>query len=92
MEFPRRKYCSALPFPSAGDLTDAGIEPEPTCMARGFLTAEPPGKACACVNRGAPSPGSSCSPPDANSAGPAGDESGLECEGGGGLRLKDGDE
>ena len=92
MEFPRQKYCSGLPFPSAGALPDPGIESESTCIARGFFTAEPPGNACAYVNKGASGPGSSCSPPDADSVGPAGDESGLESEGEGGLRLKDGEE
>ena len=28
MGFPRQKYWSGLPFPSAGDLPDPGIEPE----------------------------------------------------------------
>ena len=47
MRFPRRKYCSGLPFPSPGDLPDPGIEP--TCLASpalagGFFTAAPSGK------------------------------------------------
>ena len=92
MEFPGPKYCSGLPFPSAGALPDPGIESESTCIARGLFTAEPPGNACAHVNKGASGPGSSCSPPDADSVGPAGDESGLESEGEGGLRLKDSEE
>ena len=32
------------PFPSPGDLPDLGIEPASPALARGFFTAEPPGK------------------------------------------------
>ena len=38
---------SELPFPSPGNLPDAGIEPEPLTspvLVSGFFTTEPPGK------------------------------------------------
>ena len=44
MGFPRQEYWSGLPFPSAGDLPDPGIEPASPALAGGFLTNEPLGK------------------------------------------------
>ena len=44
MEFFRQEYWTGLPFPSAGDLPDPGIEPRsPTLQADAFLS-ELPGK------------------------------------------------
>ena len=46
-EFSRQEYWNGLPFPSPGNLPDAGIEPVSTVsdvLAGGFLTAIPPGK------------------------------------------------
>ena len=44
MGFSRQEYWSGLPFPSPGDLPDAGIEPgSPTLQAYSLLS-EPPGK------------------------------------------------
>ena len=44
--FPRPEYCSALPFPSPGNLLNTGIQPTslatPTLASR-FFTTEPPG-------------------------------------------------
>ena len=49
MGFPRQEHWSELPFPSAGDLPDPGIEPEspvsPT-LASGFFTNKLSGKTC----------------------------------------------
>ena len=42
--FPRQEYWSGLPFPSPGELPDAGIEPASPELAGGFFTTEPPGK------------------------------------------------
>ena len=44
MGFPRQEYWSGLPFPSAGDLPDPGIEPQSPALAGRFFTIEPPGK------------------------------------------------
>ena len=44
MGFSRQEYCSGLPFPSPGDLPDAGMEPMTLASAGGFFTAEPTGK------------------------------------------------
>ena len=44
MGLPRQGYWSALPFPSPGDLSDAGIEPTSPALAGRFFTAKPPGK------------------------------------------------
>ena len=40
MGFPRQEYWSGLPFPSPGDLPDAGIEPAShvSCIDRQFFT------------------------------------------------------
>jgi len=35
---------SGLPFPSAEDLSDQGIEPVSPAVAGGLITTEPPGK------------------------------------------------
>jgi len=47
MEFPRQEYWSGLPFPTAGDLPNSGIEPmslaSPVLAGR-FLPTVPPGK------------------------------------------------
>ena len=42
MGFSRQEYWSGLPFPSAGDLLDQGIEPASLALAGEFFTAEPP--------------------------------------------------
>ena len=42
MGFPRQEYWSRLPFPSAGDLPDPGIEPMFPVLAGRFFTTEPP--------------------------------------------------
>ena len=44
MGFPRQEYWIGLPFPSLGDLPDAGIEPTFPALAGGFFTTEPPGE------------------------------------------------
>ena len=47
MGFPRKEYWSELPFPTAGDLPDSGIEPASlsyTALAGGFFTTMPHGK------------------------------------------------
>ena len=44
MEVPRQEYGSGPPFPSPGDLLDAGIEPMSPALTGGFFTTEPPGK------------------------------------------------
>ena len=47
MEFSRQEYRSGLPFPSPGDLSNPGIEPESPvspAVAGGFFTTGPPGK------------------------------------------------
>ena len=43
----RQEYSSGLPFPTPGDLPNAGLEPESLvspALAHGFFTTEPPGK------------------------------------------------
>ena len=37
MGFSRQKYCSGLPFPSAGDLPDPGIEPRSSTLQVDYL-------------------------------------------------------
>ena len=37
-------YCSGLPFPSSGDLSNPGIEAASPELAGGFFTTEPSGK------------------------------------------------
>ena len=44
MEFSRQEYWSGLPFPSPGDLPDAGIEPGSHTLQADALSPEPPGK------------------------------------------------
>ena len=44
MGFPRQEYRSALPFPSPGELLNAGIEPMSPELGGGFFISEPPGK------------------------------------------------
>ena len=44
MEFPWQEYWSGLPFPSAGDLPDPGIEPGSPALQADALLSEPPGK------------------------------------------------
>ena len=44
MEFFRQKYCSALPFPSPGDLPDPEIDPASPTLQADSLPSEPPGK------------------------------------------------
>ena len=44
MGFLRQEYWSGLPFPSAGDLPDPGVETTLPALAGGFFTTEPPGK------------------------------------------------
>ena len=44
MGFSRQEYWSGLPFPSPGDLPDAGIEPRSPTLQADTLTSAPPGK------------------------------------------------
>ena len=44
MGFYRQENWSGLPFPSAGDLPDPGIEPMSPALAGRSFTTEPPGK------------------------------------------------
>ena len=44
MGFSRQEYWSGLPFPSAGDLLDSGIEPGSPTLQADALLSEPPGK------------------------------------------------
>ena len=44
MGFPRQEYCSGLPCPSPGDLSNPGIKPASPALAGGFFTTESPGK------------------------------------------------
>ena len=44
MGFYRQQYWSGLPFPSPGDLSHPGIEPESPSLASGFFITEIPGK------------------------------------------------
>ena len=37
MGFPRQEHWNGLPFPSAGDLPDPGIEPMSSALAGGYL-------------------------------------------------------
>ena len=41
--FPRQEYRSGLPFPSPGNLPNAGVEPVFPELAGGFFTTEPSG-------------------------------------------------
>ena len=42
MGFPRQEYWSGLPCPTAGDLSEPGVEPESPALAGRFFTSEPP--------------------------------------------------
>ena len=44
MGFPRQEYWSGLPFPSAGDLPDPGIELASPALQEDSFTIEPLGK------------------------------------------------
>ena len=44
MEFSRQEYWNGLPFPSAGDLPDPGLEPRSPALQADSFTTEPPGK------------------------------------------------
>ena len=44
VEFSRQEYWSGLPFPSAGDLPDPGIEPRSPGLQADSLSTEPPEK------------------------------------------------
>ena len=44
MGFSRQKSWTVLPFPSAEDLPEPGIEPESLALGVRFFTSEPPGK------------------------------------------------
>ena len=44
MRFSRQKYCSRLPFPLAGDLSEPSIKPTSSALAGPFFTTEPPRK------------------------------------------------
>jgi len=48
MGFPRQKHRSGLPFPSSGDLPDAGIKHASPTLAGKFFATEPPGKPIFC--------------------------------------------
>ena len=43
MGFPRQEYRIGLPFPSPGDLPDAGIEPVFSALKMNFLLSKPQG-------------------------------------------------
>ena len=43
VRFPRQEYWSGLPFPSPGDLPNAGIELMSPALAGRVFTTEPPG-------------------------------------------------
>ena len=51
MGFSRQEYWSGFPFPSPGDLSDAGIEPGSPAFQADTLTSEPPRKS---INVGTP--------------------------------------
>ena len=44
LEFSRQEYGSGLPFPSPGDLPNAGIKPGSPTLQGDSLPSEPPGK------------------------------------------------
>ena len=44
MEFSRQEHWSGLPFPSAGDPPNPGIEPGSPALQADALPSEPPGK------------------------------------------------
>ena len=42
MDFSRQEYCSGVPFPSLGDLSNPGIEPGSPASQADSLLSEPP--------------------------------------------------
>ena len=46
MGFSRQEYWSGLPFPSPGDLPNAGIKPGSSALQADALTSEPPFHTC----------------------------------------------
>ena len=50
MEFSRQEYWSVLPFPSPGDLSNPGIEPESPMLQADSLPSEPQGKPSVVIN------------------------------------------
>ena len=46
IRFPRQECWSVWPFPSPGNLHDAGIKPRSPALQADSLPAEPPGKPC----------------------------------------------
>ena len=44
MEISKQEYCSGLPFPSPGDLSNSPFEPRFPSLEADFLPSEPPGK------------------------------------------------
>ena len=44
MELSRQEYWSGQPFPSPGDLSDPGIEPQSPALQADSISSEPPGK------------------------------------------------
>ena len=44
MGFPKQECWGGLPFASAGDLLDLGVQPASLALAGRFFTTEPPGK------------------------------------------------
>ena len=44
MGFPKQEHWNGLPFLSARDIPDPGIEPASPALAGGFFISEPPGK------------------------------------------------
>ena len=44
MGFLRQEYWSGLPFPTSGDLSNSGTEPESPALAGRFFATEPPSK------------------------------------------------
>ena len=49
MGFSRQEYRSGLPFPSAGDLPDPGIEPRSSAFQADSLPPEAPGNPYSCI-------------------------------------------
>ena len=47
--FSRQAYWSGLPFPTAEDLPNPGIQPGSPAFQADALTSEPPGKSCCLV-------------------------------------------
>ena len=54
MGFPRQEYCSELPFPTPGHLSDPRIKPTSPAspaLAGGFFATEPSGKPLPYLNK-----------------------------------------